>query len=60
MSKPRPERKSGNYILENAASNHPVHIIFSMKEQVGALAEALKIFKVIKSNVYIVKLITKY
>ena len=42
----RPERKSGNYIMESSNEGSTVHIIFSMKENVGALADALQIFKV--------------
>ncbi|CAG2100294.1 unnamed protein product [Medioppia subpectinata] len=42
----RPERKSGNYIMESLPENgNTFHVIFSMKEKVGALADALQIFK---------------
>ena len=41
----RPTRVSGNYIMEQTGAEL-VHIIFSMKESVGALADALKVFKV--------------
>lgn len=42
----RPSRVSGSYIMEQNGAQL-VHIIFSMKESVGVLADALKIFKVI-------------
>lgn len=41
----RPTRKSGNYIMDETGAEL-VHIIFSMKESVGCLADALKVFKV--------------
>lgn len=41
----RPSRISGSYIMEQNGAQL-VHIIFSMKENVGVLADALKIFKV--------------
>lgn len=41
----RPTRKSGNYIMDETGSEL-VHVLFSMKESVGCLADALKVFKV--------------
>ncbi|CAG2179851.1 unnamed protein product, partial [Oppiella nova] len=42
----RPERKTGSYIMESLnENNNTVHVVFSMKEKVGALADALQIFK---------------
>lgn len=41
----RPTRVSGNYIMDQTGAEL-VHVIFSMKESVGCLAEALKVFKV--------------
>lgn len=43
----RPTRVSGNYIMDQTG-NKLVHMLFSMKESVGALADVLKIFKVNK------------
>ncbi|KAH9401311.1 hypothetical protein TYRP_002910 [Tyrophagus putrescentiae] len=40
----RPTRVSGNYIMDQTGAEL-VHVIFSMKESVGCLAEALKVFK---------------
>jgi hypothetical protein len=48
-TKARPERKSGSYIMESSNEDNAVNVIFSMKEKVGALADALKIFKVFDS-----------
>jgi len=42
----RPARKSGSYIMESSNVDNTVNLIFSMKEKVGALADALKVFKV--------------
>ena len=38
--------EGGNYIVEAQDALHSTFFIFSMKEQVGALAQALKIFEV--------------
>ncbi|XP_054160504.1 protein henna-like [Oppia nitens] len=48
----RPERKSGNYIMDVINKSNTVHIVFSMKEEVGALADALQIFKDNGVNLY--------
>jgi hypothetical protein len=48
-NKAGPERKSGSYIMESSNEDNTVNVIFSMKEKVGALADALKIFKVFDS-----------
>ncbi|KAJ6219884.1 hypothetical protein RDWZM_005696 [Blomia tropicalis] len=47
----RPTRYSGSYIMEQS-KGELVHIIFSMKESVGALADALKIFKEYNVNLF--------
>ncbi|KAI2808402.1 hypothetical protein BLOT_006344 [Blomia tropicalis] len=47
----RPTRYSGSYIMEQS-EGELVHIIFSMKESVGALADALKIFKEYNVNLF--------
>jgi hypothetical protein len=49
-TKAQPERRSGSYIMESSNEDNTVNVIFSMKGKVGALADALKIFKVFDSN----------
>ncbi len=53
----RPTRVSGNYIMDQTGAEL-VHVIFSMKESVGCLAEALKVFKVCQTLCFPTKIKT--